>query len=122
MAISLLPDNPAAWTYRPYEVLYAIPREEREKLQLEAVRINFARMRNRIPALKKLADRQGVEHIDKIVAGNCTVANIGNGVVFGGELTGTNKIGPAGIDTKVCWVDPGREVWLRLTLRPSERF
>jgi iron complex outermembrane receptor protein len=59
---------------------------------------------------------------DKIVAGNCTVANIGNGVVFGGELTGTNKIGPAGIDTKVCWVDPGREVWLRLTLRPSERF
>jgi hypothetical protein len=66
MAISLLPDNPAAWTYRPYEVLYAIPREEREKLQLEAVRINFARMRNRIPALKKLADRQGVEHIDKI--------------------------------------------------------
>ena len=42
MAISLLPDNPAAWTYRPFEDLYAIPREEREKLQLEAVRINFA--------------------------------------------------------------------------------
>ena len=66
MAISLLPDNPGAWTYRPFEELYAIPREEREKLQLEAVRINFARLRNRIPALKKLADRQGVEHIDKI--------------------------------------------------------
>ncbi|MDE2405897.1 MAG: hypothetical protein KGM17_14605, partial [Sphingomonadales bacterium] len=66
MAISLLPDNPASWTYRRYEDLYAIPREEREKLQLEAVRINFARMRNRIPALQKLADRQGVEHIDKI--------------------------------------------------------
>ena len=30
------------------------------------MRINFARMRNRIPALKKLADRQGVEHIDKL--------------------------------------------------------
>jgi len=66
MAISLLPDNPASWTYRRFEDLYAIPREEREKLQLEAVRINFARMRNRIPALKKLADRQGVDHIDKI--------------------------------------------------------
>jgi hypothetical protein len=66
MAISLLPDNPAAWTFRRFEDLYAIPRAEREKLQLEAVRINFARMRNRIPALKKLADRQGVEHIDKI--------------------------------------------------------
>ena len=66
MAISLLADNPGAWTYRPFTELFSIPREEREKLQLEAVRINFARMRNRIPALKKLADRQGVEHIDKL--------------------------------------------------------
>lgn len=66
MAVSLLPDNPGAWTYRPFKDLYAVRREEREKLQLEAVRINFDRMRNRIPALKKLADRQGVERIDKI--------------------------------------------------------
>lgn len=66
MTISLLADNPAAWTYRRFEELYAVPREERERLQLEAVRINFARMRNRVPALKKLADRQGVEHIDKL--------------------------------------------------------
>jgi hypothetical protein len=66
MAISLLPDNPAAWTSHRFEDLYAIPREEREQLQLEAVRINFARMRDRIPALKKLADRQGIDRIDKI--------------------------------------------------------
>lgn len=66
MPISLLPDNPGAWTYRRWEDLMAIPREEREKLQLEAVRISFARLRNRIPALKKLADRQGVETIDRI--------------------------------------------------------
>ena len=66
MAISLLPDNPAAWAYRKWDDLMAIPREEREKLQLEAVRINFRRMRDRIPALKKLADRQGVDTIDKI--------------------------------------------------------
>lgn len=66
MAISLLPDNPGAWTYRHFKDLFAIPREERERLQLEAVRIHFDRMRNRIPALKKLADRQGVEHIDRI--------------------------------------------------------
>jgi hypothetical protein len=66
MAISLLPDNPGAWTYHRYQDLYAIPREQREKLQLEAVQLNFARMRDRIPALKKLADRQGVERIDKL--------------------------------------------------------
>ena len=66
MAISLLPDNPAAWTFRRWDELMAIPREEREKLQLEAVRINFHRLRDRIPALKKLADRQGVDTIDRI--------------------------------------------------------
>jgi len=66
MSISLPADNPAAWTYRRFEDLVSIPREERETLQLEAVRINFARMRGRIPALKKLAERQGVETIDRI--------------------------------------------------------
>ena len=66
MPISLLPDNPAAWAYRSWEDLMAIPREEREKLQLEAVRISFRRLRDRIPALKKLADRQGVEAIDTL--------------------------------------------------------
>ncbi len=66
MTISLLPDNPAAWTFRSWDDLMAIPREEREKLQLEAVRINFHRLRDRIPALKKLADRQGVDTIDRI--------------------------------------------------------
>ena len=66
MAISLLPDNPAAWTYRSWDELMSIPREEREKLQLEAVRISFRRLRDRIPALTKLADRQGVDTIDRI--------------------------------------------------------
>jgi hypothetical protein len=66
MDFSLLADNPGAWTYRHHKDLYSIRREELDKLQLEAVRINFARMRDRIPALKKLADRQGVDHIDKL--------------------------------------------------------
>jgi phenylacetate-coenzyme A ligase PaaK-like adenylate-forming protein len=66
MAISLRPDNPAAWTYRSWDELMSIPREEREKLQLEAMQIQFRRLRDRIPALKKLADRQGVDAIDRI--------------------------------------------------------
>lgn len=66
MTISLLPDNPAAWCYRSWDDLMSIPREEREKLQLEAVRTSFHRLRNRIPALTKLADRQGVDTIDRI--------------------------------------------------------
>jgi hypothetical protein len=66
LAISLLADNPGAWPLHRFEDLYAIPREAREKLQLEAVQINFARLRNKVPALKKLADRQGVERIDRL--------------------------------------------------------
>ncbi|WP_159981772.1 MULTISPECIES: hypothetical protein [unclassified Novosphingobium] len=66
MAGSFLPDNPAAWTYRSWDELMSIPREERDALQLEAVRIAFGRLRDRIPALKKLADRQGTDVIDKI--------------------------------------------------------
>lgn len=66
MAISLLPDNPAAWCYRSWDELMSIPREVREKLQLEATQIMFRRLRDKIPALKKLADRQGVDTIDKI--------------------------------------------------------
>jgi hypothetical protein len=64
--MSLLPDNPAAWTYRSWDELMSIPREQREALQLEAVGINFRRLRDRIPALKKLAVRQGVDTIDRI--------------------------------------------------------
>jgi iron complex outermembrane receptor protein len=55
---------------------------------------------------------------DKVTAGNCSVANIANGVVLGGEITGSTGRGPAGIDEKVCWADTGRELWLRLTVRP----
>ena len=66
MAFSLLADNPGAWTYRSWKDLMSIPREQREKLQLEAVQISFRRLRDRIPALKKLADRQGVDAIEKL--------------------------------------------------------
>lgn len=55
---------------------------------------------------------------DKITAGNCAVSNAANGVLFGGEVTGGTGVGPAGVDEKECWADVGREVWLRLTIRP----
>ena len=55
---------------------------------------------------------------DKIVAGNCSSANFGGGAVFGGQITGGTGVGPAGVDQMECNVDPGREVWVRLTVRP----
>jgi outer membrane receptor protein involved in Fe transport len=49
---------------------------------------------------------------------HCDAANFANGVVFGGEVTGGTTRGPAGAAEVACFVDRGREVWLRLTLRP----
>jgi hypothetical protein len=66
MPISLLPESPGAWPERRHEDLFALSRKEREALQLEALQYRFARLRDRIPALEILADKQGVDRIDRI--------------------------------------------------------
>ena len=55
---------------------------------------------------------------DKLTTGNCQPTNFANGVVLGGQVTGGTTSGPAGVGQTECWIDPGREVWLRLTVRP----
>ncbi|CAN7342742.1 TonB-dependent receptor [Phenylobacterium sp. LjRoot219] len=54
----------------------------------------------------------------ELTTGNCSVSNIANGSVLGGQVTGGTTRGPAGIDEVACYMDRGREVWLRLTVRP----
>ena len=54
-----------------------------------------------------------------ITTGNCSNSNAQGGLLPGTQLTGVaSGRGPAGIDEIGCWVDRGREVWLRLTLKP----
>jgi hypothetical protein len=55
---------------------------------------------------------------DKLTTGNCTNLNYQGGQILGGQVTGGTGRGPAGVDELVCNVDRGREVWLRLTLKP----
>ena len=55
---------------------------------------------------------------NRITTGNCQPANFANGVVLGGQVTGGTTSGPAGLSETECWVDGGRQVWLRLTVRP----
>jgi iron complex outermembrane receptor protein len=55
---------------------------------------------------------------NKIVGGFCANSNYQNGAIFGGEITGGTARGPAGIDGMACFADPGREIWLRVTVRP----
>jgi len=64
MPALLLPEHPAGWPEHDFEDLYAIGRAEREALQLEALRLRFAALRNKVPALQKLAEKQKVERID----------------------------------------------------------
>ncbi|MCX7283621.1 MAG: hypothetical protein NTX28_06175 [Novosphingobium sp.] len=66
MAISLLAENPAGWAQHSFDELLRLPREEREALQLAALKLRFARMREKVPALQTLAAKQGVESIEKI--------------------------------------------------------
>lgn len=53
----------------------------------------------------------------KYTASNCSPSNFQAGLL-GQEYTGGTTAGPAGTDEMLCYMDPGRELWVRLTLRP----
>ena len=55
---------------------------------------------------------------DKLTTGNCLLSNTQGGAVLGGQITGGTGRGPAGVDEAACFIDTGRAVWLRVTLRP----
>jgi iron complex outermembrane receptor protein len=74
-------------------------------------------------ALKDTRDRWEFALIGKnlgdvLTTSSCLNFNAQNGAVLGGEVTGGTTRGPAGVDEVSCYMDRGREVWLRLTLRP----
>lgn len=54
-----------------------------------------------------------------LTSGNCTNYNAQGGLLPGTEITGTNLRGPAGSDEVGCYMDRGRELWLRVTLKPT---
>lgn len=54
---------------------------------------------------------------NELTTGNCINLNYANGQILGGVITGATIRGPAGIDELMCFVDSGREVLLRLTVR-----
>jgi iron complex outermembrane receptor protein len=54
---------------------------------------------------------------EKLTTSNCNNSNYAGGLL-GGQVTGGTIVGPAGIDQVACYMDPGRELWLRLTIRP----
>ena len=55
---------------------------------------------------------------NKISRATCANGNLAGGFLFGGQVTGGTTRGPAGIDEVICYADPGREIWLKVTFRP----
>ena len=53
----------------------------------------------------------------KHTSNNCNNANFAGGLL-GGEITGGTTSGLAGIDELGCYMDPGREIWFRVTVHP----
>jgi iron complex outermembrane receptor protein len=60
--------------------------------------------------------------ITKNVGNKLTMSGCANfnaaGSILGGQINGGTTSGAAGVDAVGCRVDPGRELWLRLTVRP----
>lgn len=71
-------------------------------------------------ALKGREDKWEVALIGKnltnaLTTGNCSNSNRAGGLL-GGQITGANGTGAAGIDEIGCYTDGGREIWIRLGL------
>ncbi|MEZ0366022.1 hypothetical protein ACAG26_20310 [Mycobacterium sp. pUA109] len=56
-------DDPAEFFGRSWQAMQDVDRERLEGLQLEAIRLRFAQLRDRIPTLTRLADELGVSEI-----------------------------------------------------------
>ena len=57
---------------------------------------------------------------DKLTSGNCVASPLETGATVSNP-SGTPARSPFGIDPAGCWADPGREVWLRVTVKPFNR-
>jgi len=61
----LLATDPLAFSDRSIKRLHTVPRKQLYDLQLEALQMRFRQLRDKIPMLKKLADRQGITEINE---------------------------------------------------------
>jgi iron complex outermembrane receptor protein len=55
---------------------------------------------------------------NELISGNCVNGNFANGIIVPSQINGGVTSGPAGVDELACNVEPGREVWIRVTVKP----
>ena len=63
-SMSLLPTHPGSWTQYKYESLLQLELKDVERLQLAALQLRFAQMKDSVAALERLAKKQEVTRID----------------------------------------------------------
>ena len=63
MTVSTFAGAPETWTRLPIETLFSLSKHELNQLQLDWVQKRFADLRDRIPALRSLADKQAVKEV-----------------------------------------------------------
>lgn len=61
----------------------------------------------------------GQNPTNKFTAGNCTQFSGATGQIFAPPVSGVNTRNASGVDELACIPDPGRQIFLRLTLRPT---
>lgn len=103
-----------------YPTALAVGRPENDELQRAFVKVDLG-VEFKSPdeqwSVAVIAKNVG----DKIVTGTCSYEALQTGVIFPGTITGGATSGAGGVSSPVCFVDPGREIWLRLTVRPFAR-
>jgi iron complex outermembrane receptor protein len=118
-AFDLVVTNNNAFTSR-YVTFLAVGRPNSDNYQGSYIKTDLS------VALRAPDDRWelallGKNITDRITSGSCASSNYANGGLFGGEITGGTATGPAGIDQVGCNAYAGRELWIRLTVRPFAR-
>jgi iron complex outermembrane recepter protein len=58
---------------------------------------------------------------DKVTGSTCSPGNFAGGNIIGGAITGGTISGPPGFAEVGCYSEPGRAVYLRLTVKPFGR-
>jgi hypothetical protein len=59
-------DAPASYFGHSWHAMQHVPADELHQLQLEAVRLRFAELRDRIPTLQTMADSAGIEAVNNL--------------------------------------------------------
>lgn len=64
--VELNPQDPAGWSEHRFDELMKIDRTAVERAQLEALKLRFNKLKGSVQALNALAEKQGVDKIEKI--------------------------------------------------------